>query len=867
MQVDITTAEFIRLLGQGGAYQHFWQKAGKRSTWFQSGKIPALPTTKDIYIGVHPADIIPELNAKGQPAQPHAVRPQLANIAAINCLFAEFDGKNFGGSHLVNKVLVATPEAKQTALAHIEQLDPTPSVVIDSGGGYHCYWLLEEPWILQNDQDREEAKRLQYAWVAYTGGDEQAKDLCRVLRIPGTQNGKYQPSRPVSILWAELDERYELTELSKLCAGAVEQAAPPIVEQPSRPAARPEQPDQGELRAWGQKQLAGSIRRVQEAPDGQKHEALRNASRWLGGVVAAGGLDEQEAEQALYSSISDRAKDKRNALDTIRDGLAHGMQSPLEPPSARPAAQKSQSRPAGPARQGQGLEPTQSEQIVQWLKYIGYEFRLNKCGDVLEVNGEPIDDITAAIIRNKVRDGAEFKISAVEDAYIAAAAENAYHPVVDYLNGLQWDGHDHIGALAQHLQSDDEPVRYTDGSTAPLHLVYLRRWLIGAVAKSLEQAQNMMLVLAGGQGLGKSALARWLCSGLSSYYIESPINTEDKDCFVRLMSKFVWEVSELDATTRRADVSALKDFVTRTEVTVRRAYGRHDTVRPALASLIGTVNSGSFLSDETGNRRFLVTRITEIDWGYTKLNVNQVWAQAVALYRSGESWRLQPEESASQRETNKNYETSSLLDDWIERWFDFGLGDENYMSAAEIADHLKDKGVELHGTPRAIAMELSAVLGRLGVERGRGRHRREYAGIWPRDKARDNLTNEVVTRLSHENEASESPNDNRDDRDNLISVEKENTTNTDRGTKNTFYKVAEKVGTSCHEVVTDSQTTIETHTRSAQLIRCDAAGRPDKRGTHWKVVAADGSIIFGPSGFLALARAKLREALGQEVEQ
>lgn len=842
MDLDITTAEFLRLLGRGGAYQYWWQGKGSRSTWFQAGKLKPLPSTRDIYFGVHPATIIPEKNTKGQAAQPHAVRAQLDSIAAINCLFAEFDAKDFDGD-------------KEQAFAHIEQLEPTPSVCIDSGGGYHCYWLLEEPWILEDDQGREAALQLQYAWVARVGGDSQAKDLCRVLRIPGTQNGKYKPSRPVSILWAELDERYELTELSKLCAEAVAVAAPPIVEQPAKPAARPEQGD--ELRRWGQKQLAGSVERVKNAPDGQKHEALRNAARWLGGVVAAGGLSEQEAEQSLYNAIADRAKDKRGAMDTIRDGLAHGMQSPLEPPSARPAAQKQPSRPAGP-------ELTQSEQIIELLQKWGYTFQLNLCGDIVEVNGEPLNDIIAARIRNKVRDHGRFPVRAVEDAYVTAAADNAYHPIKDYLNSLEWDGQDHIGALCSYIKSSDAIVSYANGSRRRLHEIYIQRWLIGAVAKVIAGEQNVMLVLAGGQGVGKSALARWLASGLPRYFVEGPINPEDKDCDVRAMTKFIWEVAELDATTRRSDVSALKSFITKSEVTVRKAYGRHDTTKQSTVSFIGTVNDSStgFLADETGSRRFLVTRLTAIDWGYTKLDVNQIWAQAVALFHQGESWRLLPEESAAQRATNRDYETKSLLDEWICQWFDLDAGDDCYLSAAEIVEHLALKSIHLTGSPRAVSMELSQALARLGVQRKRHNNIRVYSNIAVREKAA-NLLLEVGGEVGGEFDASESESANLPTKANqLPEIEK---------TEKKFMEKVGKVGkvgrlADSGEFGSEEQQSFETPAADAQLIRCDAAGQPDAEGGEfWKVEDA-GQIVFGPSRFYALARDHQRRLLGEETK-
>ncbi len=378
---------------------------------------------------------------------------------------------------------------------------------------------------------------------------------------------------------------------------------------------------------------------------------------------------------------------------------------------------------------------TRSGMIIETLTRLGYSFRLNLCSDTVEVNGVAIDDIIAARIRMEMRDLDIRPLAAAEDAYVTEAARNAYHPIKDYLNSISWDGADHIGALSKKLLSDDPSVAYEDGSAQPLVAVYLRRWLVGAVAKIFDQHQNVMLVLAGPQGIGKSAWVRWLCRSIPAYFIEAPINVNDKDSDVRLMSRFIWEVSELDATTRKADVSALKGFITRETVTVRKSYGRHDTVKPALASMIGTVNEGSgFLSDETGNRRFMVASIQFIDWSYQTIDVDQVWAQAVALYRKGEAWRLSQNEAAIQAEQNKNYEVESALEGWILRYFDFGETVSPYakLTASEIIDHLRANDVRLSGNPRADAMEISRVLTRLGVEKVRTSTWRGYINITPR---------------------------------------------------------------------------------------------------------------------------------------
>lgn len=382
---------------------------------------------------------------------------------------------------------------------------------------------------------------------------------------------------------------------------------------------------------------------------------------------------------------------------------------------------------------GVPLEPgvTQSGAFIEALKLLGYGFRLNLASQAVEVNGQPLSDIAAAIIRRDMRDRGVKNMAAVEDAYLAEAQRNAYHPVKDYLARLVWDGCDHISAWASKMESDSGVVDYHDGEPpVPLHAVYLYRWAIGAVAKIMQGAQNPMLVWDGSQGLGKSLLAERLCP-LPDFFLEGPINVQDKDSDVRLMSKWIWEVSELDATTRKSDVSALKAFITKGKVTVRKAYGRNDVSGHAMASFIGTVNNSTgFLTDETGSRRFYIVKLTKIDWGYRDLDVDQFWAQAMHLYLHNEPHALQPEEVAAQQAVNAQYEIETPLEDWMLQHFTITGEETDRLTMGEIINHLRLKDIQLHGSERAQAMELARVLIRLGVVHGLRRLGGKPSRVW-----------------------------------------------------------------------------------------------------------------------------------------
>lgn len=185
--LDDQVRAFLAYLHRGGQWGYWWTLPARASVWWPTEDPAPLPIGQgDVYFGIHPCADIPTLTTRGTRADPSEVRSRIENIAAINCLFAEYDIKLFEDSWR------ATGE-------HIRSLEHQPNVIIRSGGGYHSYWLFDEPWRLLTEEDRTRAMEMQAAWVLEVGSDPAAKDLARVLRVPGTLNYKYEPARPVQI--------------------------------------------------------------------------------------------------------------------------------------------------------------------------------------------------------------------------------------------------------------------------------------------------------------------------------------------------------------------------------------------------------------------------------------------------------------------------------------------------------------------------------------------------------------------------------------------------------------------------------------------------------------------------------------------
>lgn len=345
---------------------------------------------------------------------------------------------------------------------------------------------------------------------------------------------------------------------------------------------------------------------------------------------------------------------------------------------------------------------------IRTLNALGFDFRLCELDDQIQVNGDPLSDITESQINSAAHDVGLGKKRIMRDAYISESAKHRFNPVKDFLNSLEWNGQGWIETLAFHLRDEHE-----------LMPVLLRRWLIGAVARVYEPAQNRMLVLDGKQNIGKSFFVSWLASPLPTHFVEGGISPDDKDHHLRLVNTWIWEVSELGSTTRRSDMEALKSFLTMRNVTVRPPYGHHPIHKNVITSFVGTVNNiGGVLNDVTGSRRFMATTITAIDFAYTTIDIKQVWAEAVSLYRRGEPWKPLPAELDIINRINGTYEVQNPIVDFLYKYFD--IDPENtmwFMPTLRIAELLHNNGWR-GNTPTGEAMVIATACKKIGLRSG-----------------------------------------------------------------------------------------------------------------------------------------------------
>jgi predicted P-loop ATPase len=180
-----------------------------------------------------------------------------------------------------------------------------------------------------------------------------------------------------------------------------------------------------------------------------------------------------------------------------------------------------------------------------------------------------------------------------------------------------------------------------------------------------------MLVLIGEQGSYKTTWFNYLLPpDLTAYfYTKTNANRMTKDDLLTLSQYGLICCEELD-TMRPAELNQLKAAMTMPAVDERAAYARYHEHRKHIASFCGTGNNVQFLSDSTGNRRWLPFEIESIESPRSSpFNYEGIYSQAYALYRQGFQYWFSPDEIRHLARHNEAFETASLEKELIDQYF------------------------------------------------------------------------------------------------------------------------------------------------------------------------------------------------------
>ncbi len=256
----------------------------------------------------------------------------------------------------------------------------------------------------------------------------------------------------------------------------------------------------------------------------------------------------------------------------------------------------------------------------------------------------------------------------VDDALSLQFEKDKFHPITEYLESLTWDGEERVETLLIDYFGAEDNI-YTRGA--------MRVMLCGAVARVFEPGIKFdtAMVIVGPQSTYKSTFVKKLGK---NWFSDTFSTVQGKESFEQLQGAWIIEMAELSGL-RKAEIETIKHFLSKREDQFRPAYGRVVEVYKRQCVFFGTTNRSDFLRDPTGNRRFLpvdvrmecVTRSVTDD--LTDYEVDQIWAEAYRLYKSGAQLFLtDAENEIACKEQIKHAEIddrAGLIEDYLEKLF------------------------------------------------------------------------------------------------------------------------------------------------------------------------------------------------------
>ena len=256
----------------------------------------------------------------------------------------------------------------------------------------------------------------------------------------------------------------------------------------------------------------------------------------------------------------------------------------------------------------------------------------------------------------------EMRTTNLKNFVTLLADANQYNPVVSWVTSREWDGVIRIDDLYGTIVENRELC------TKELKETVVRRWMIGAIAAAFSPMGAMVrgvLVFQGEQYTGKT---RWI-EALAPKELDliktgRSLVVHDKDSVKQILSSWISELGELDATFKKSDIAALKAFITSDMDELRRPYAAAESQYARRTVFAASVNDSKFLQDDTGNSRFMVIPIVSLNHGHT-LDMQQVWAEIYEMWKAGEKHYLSAEEMTLLNGHNDNFTATDPIFEMI----------------------------------------------------------------------------------------------------------------------------------------------------------------------------------------------------------
>jgi len=309
-----------------------------------------------------------------------------------------------------------------------------------------------------------------------------------------------------------------------------------------------------------------------------------------------------------------------------------------------------------------------------------FEYKLKGENTWLELNE---NDIFIDLLENEYRVSLSALIALLKSSFI-----QKFNPFEYYFSSLpKWDKRDYIAELATYIEiSEQDTERFN---------TQFKKMFVRTVASALGIKLNKQafILVHEKQNSGKSTFLRWLCpKKLSSHYIEDI--GFDKDSLIALAENFIINLDEL-STLSKKDINHLKSIMSKDEIKTRLPYDKRASVLKRRCSFVGSTNNEEFLSDETGNVRWVCFAINSINWNYTSdFEIDKIWSQAYTLFNEGFEYQLNRDEIIENERANASFIIRTPELELLQKYFAPSIKNSPgavFMTTTEITNEIRNK--------------------------------------------------------------------------------------------------------------------------------------------------------------------------------
>jgi putative DNA primase/helicase len=277
---------------------------------------------------------------------------------------------------------------------------------------------------------------------------------------------------------------------------------------------------------------------------------------------------------------------------------------------------------------------------------------------------EPVKNVDYSGVRNYIE--SIYGISGtlkIDDSLALEFEKQSFHPIKEYLSSLKWDQVKRVDSLLVEYFGADDNI-YTHEA--------IRKMLVAAVARIFKPGCkfDLVLTLIGDQGTKKSSFIKKLGK---EWFSDTFMTVHGKEALEQIQGAWLIEMAELSGL-RKAEVESIKHFISKQEDAFRPAYARTSETFQRQCVFFGTTNKKDFLTDPSGNRRFMPidvnkNQVVKDVWQDLDAEIDQIWAEAVHLFKKGETLFLSDEAETIAKAEQRNHcevdDRKGLIEDYL----------------------------------------------------------------------------------------------------------------------------------------------------------------------------------------------------------